>query len=196
VVDDDTPAEKLGWRGVYQARRDFHEAVDILRSAAAGSSSGAAWSARCLGPSTRRASLSSTCLRAAPSRRGRRVLAIAEEDAAAARLCVRSAEPLLSIAAYHCQQAAEKVLKAALIVRGVPFRRTHDLDELPTQLVAAWPAVGVLAEPLRPLTSWGFAYRYPTEGVDEAPPDRGGRGRARRVERIRDLIATERLARA
>jgi uncharacterized protein len=30
VVDDDTPAEKLGWRGVYEARRNFHEAVDIL----------------------------------------------------------------------------------------------------------------------------------------------------------------------
>jgi predicted nucleotidyltransferase len=30
VVDDDTPGERLGWRGVYEARRSFHEAVDIL----------------------------------------------------------------------------------------------------------------------------------------------------------------------
>lgn len=30
VVDDDTPAERLSWRGKYEARKSFHRAVDIV----------------------------------------------------------------------------------------------------------------------------------------------------------------------
>lgn len=30
VVDDDTPPEKLSWRGKYEARKDYHRAVDIV----------------------------------------------------------------------------------------------------------------------------------------------------------------------
>lgn len=31
---------------------------------------------------------------------------------------------------YHCQQAAEKYLKASLLHHGQPIKRTHDLEEL------------------------------------------------------------------
>jgi uncharacterized protein len=30
VLDDDVPAEKLGWRSAFEARRNFHRAVDIV----------------------------------------------------------------------------------------------------------------------------------------------------------------------
>jgi uncharacterized protein len=30
VVDDDIPAEKLSWRGKYEARKTYHRAVDIV----------------------------------------------------------------------------------------------------------------------------------------------------------------------
>ena len=30
VLDDDAPAEKLGWRSAFEARKDFHQAVDIV----------------------------------------------------------------------------------------------------------------------------------------------------------------------
>ena len=30
VLDDDAPPEKLNWRAAYEARRDFHDSVDIL----------------------------------------------------------------------------------------------------------------------------------------------------------------------
>jgi predicted nucleotidyltransferase len=30
VLDDDVPPEKLGWRSAFEARRDFHQAVDIV----------------------------------------------------------------------------------------------------------------------------------------------------------------------
>jgi hypothetical protein len=31
VLDDDAPADKLGWRSAFEARKDFHRAVDIVR---------------------------------------------------------------------------------------------------------------------------------------------------------------------
>ena len=30
VLDDDAPADKLGWRSAFEARKDFHRAVDIV----------------------------------------------------------------------------------------------------------------------------------------------------------------------
>jgi len=30
VVDDDTPREKTSWRGVWESRRHYHKAVDIV----------------------------------------------------------------------------------------------------------------------------------------------------------------------
>jgi uncharacterized protein (DUF433 family) len=30
VVDDEAPADKLGWRSAFEARKDFHQAVDIV----------------------------------------------------------------------------------------------------------------------------------------------------------------------
>ena len=30
VLDDDAPAAKLGWRSAFEARKDFHQAVDIV----------------------------------------------------------------------------------------------------------------------------------------------------------------------
>ncbi|MCL6613559.1 MAG: HEPN domain-containing protein [Firmicutes bacterium] len=34
------------------------------------------------------------------------------------------------IIGFHAQQTMEKALKAVLLVRGIPYRRTHDLAEL------------------------------------------------------------------
>ena len=30
VVDDDAPRERLGWQGIYEARRGYHEPVDLV----------------------------------------------------------------------------------------------------------------------------------------------------------------------
>jgi len=38
--------------------------------------------------------------------------------------------PLPGVAAFHAQQAAEKSLKAFLYWHEVPFRKTHELEEL------------------------------------------------------------------
>lgn len=30
VVDDDTPTERINWRGIYEARRGIYEAIDLI----------------------------------------------------------------------------------------------------------------------------------------------------------------------
>lgn len=94
-------------------------------------------------------------------------LAKVDEDIAVAGRCLTGSEPLLGAAAYHCQQAAEKLMKGLLTLIAAPFRKTHDLDELTTQLAEALPDLRLRAEPLRNLTPWAFAFRYP--GLDEPP---------------------------
>jgi len=65
--------------------------------------------------------------------------------------------------AFHAQQAAEKSLKALLVVRQVEFPKTHDIERL-LELVSL--ADGPLAEALADaaeLTPFGVEYRYPGE---------------------------------
>jgi|WetSurMetagenome_2_1015567.scaffolds.fasta_scaffold880349_2 HEPN domain-containing protein len=50
----------------------------------------------------------------------------ADSDLANAELCL-AAEKSLDTACFHCQQAAEKALKAYLIVKHAEFPLTHDL---------------------------------------------------------------------
>jgi HEPN domain-containing protein len=95
----------------------------------------------------------------------RRWLAIVEEDIdvaiAALRLTRRGAS------AYHVQQAAEKLVKALLVLAAEPFRRTHDLDDLASRLLPVYPQFGRQAEAVRHLSVWGIAYRYPD--LEDAP---------------------------
>ena len=76
--------------------------------------------------------------------------------------------PSLSGAAYHCQQAAEKLVKAVLADSVIVFPKTHDI----AALVALLPADHHLKqrlEALEKLTPYGVAYRYPSEDGWEIP---------------------------
>lgn len=95
-------------------------------------------------------------------------LARADEDLRAVRLCLDARPPLLGVAAYHCQQAAEKLIKGLLVLAAMAFRKTHDLDELSEAAVAAHPHLEPLLAHLRVRTYWGFAFRYPMPGESEA----------------------------
>ncbi len=53
-----------------------------------------------------------------------------------------------------------------------PSRKTHDLDEPAEQVTALRPDLAAVVRPLRPRTTWGFAFRYPnTLGLAEAVPE-------------------------
>lgn len=96
-------------------------------------------------------------------------LAVSERDLRAARNCLFGPEPTTEAAAYHCQQAAEKLVKAALVSHGVNVPFSHDIRVL----VGSLPA----ADPLRPrfmllarFTPYATVYRYPIDDPLGIPP--------------------------
>ena len=72
-------------------------------------------------------------------------------------------------ACWLSQQAAEKVLKAALILEEVDFPFIHDLDRLRNLLPSGW-AVHDTHSDLAELTEWAVEARYPggwSESTDD-----------------------------
>lgn len=98
----------------------------------------------------------------------RRWLAKAAEGIAAARVLAR--EGVLDPAAFHVQQALEKILKALLIAAAQDLRKTHDLETLAVLANAHWPTLVSSPLPLAYIGRWYLTSRYP--GLDEAPPTR------------------------
>jgi HEPN domain-containing protein len=85
-----------------------------------------------------------------------------------AAIDLRAARALLdasiaSSALFHCQQAAEKSLKALLVWRGIPFRRVHDLEEIGALCVSVEPALAPVVKRAEPLTAYAWKLRYPGE---------------------------------
>jgi HEPN domain-containing protein len=95
----------------------------------------------------------------------RRWLAIVEEDIDVAAAAARISR--LGASAYHLEQAAEKLIKALLVLASEPFRRTHDLDDLASRVLPVYPQLAVQVEAVRHLSVWGVAYRYPS--LEETP---------------------------
>ncbi|TFF24918.1 HEPN domain-containing protein [Jiella endophytica] len=100
-------------------------------------------------------------------------IAKAEADIDAVR---RSLEPdpdiNEEIAAYHLQQAAEKLLKAALVHLGIAYPRGsggHDLRLCANLLPPGFP-LNADARALVPMSPWGTAYRYPDDDPVTAAP--------------------------
>jgi HEPN domain-containing protein len=61
---------------------------------------------------------------------------------------------------FHCQQAAEKLMKALLSRLGIRFRRTHDLQELMSLLEDAGEALPAELGCVDELTPYGVEFRY------------------------------------
>jgi HEPN domain-containing protein len=115
----------------------------------------------------------STSVKAEQKAEARLWLPYADSDMAAARVVLGNDPPLLDAAAYHCQQAVEKLLKALLVLASRPLRKIHDLDTLTGEAEEVWPGVRALAGDAVLVTRWGFAYRYPHAGpVYAVPPTR------------------------
>ena len=87
----------------------------------------------------------------------------AENDLASATLLASVVPPLRDTAAYHCQQAGEKALKALLVWKERPLLRTHDLGILLNQVAADYPQLEALRESAELLTPYAVEYRYPGE---------------------------------
>lgn len=98
------------------------------------------------------------------------------EDLRAVRVLRRHAPTLDAAICFHCQQAAEKLLKALHVVIGRDPPRTHHLPALAAGIRDAFPDIDALADELSFLTEFAVISRYP------GPPEPGSTRRAK-VER-------------
>lgn len=96
-------------------------------------------------------------------------LTLAEEDVDAAEGLAQRGN---RYAAYHCQQAIEKLLKALLLHKGIEAGLEHRLDVLIGKLPADDEWVTVLRA-LDRYTPYATTFRYPTPGgIIPAAPNR------------------------
>ena len=72
------------------------------------------------------------------------------------------------IVAFHAQEAAEKAMKAALILSGMRPDRTHDLDELRNALPIGW-TVKRRHRSLARLSDYAAERRYPDDANPVTP---------------------------
>lgn len=82
---------------------------------------------------------------------------------------------------FHCQQSAEKLLKALLSLMGVRFRKTHDLRELTDLLKDQGNPIPENLLEIDTLTPYGTFFRYDMLET-ESPFDRfAARGMVREL---------------
>lgn len=85
----------------------------------------------------------------------------AERDYDASLLLAESYNPPLEIIGYHCQQTAEKYLKALLIENDQPVLFIHDLGKLNSECRKILPELSVIQDICERLTPFGTVTRYP-----------------------------------
>lgn len=85
----------------------------------------------------------------------------AEEDWEGARELAARTPPLRDLTCFHCQQAAEKYLKAWLQELGLVVPRTHNLHDLLNLLLPHDAALAPLRRVLIALSRYAVEYRYP-----------------------------------
>lgn len=96
-------------------------------------------------------------------------LTISRRDLQSARALLK--ELILENVVYHCQQSAEKTLKAYLVQEGVVFPKTHDLDvllDLCSQSDADFRRWDDAADILTP---YATEFRYPSDTLEPEEED-------------------------
>jgi HEPN domain-containing protein len=89
-----------------------------------------------------------------------------DRDLRAAGRLLEPPEPLPDVAQYHCQQAAEKALKAFLFWNDVPFQKTHVLETLGAQCVGVDATLAPIVERISVLTPLAWLFRYSGDAGD------------------------------
>ena len=92
-------------------------------------------------------------------------------DLRAAEHDLSALPPLFEDVLFHCQQAAEKALKAFLVWHSCPFRRTHSLEEIGRQCVQIDANFQSLVDGVVPLTQYAWEYRYPSDPEEPTPEE-------------------------
>jgi HEPN domain-containing protein len=110
-----------------------------------------------------------------------RWLRFAREDLAGAERLLALGDATPRHVCWFAQQAAEKALKAALILEGVEVPFWHNLNALRNLLPAGWAVTRVHPD-LAELTQWAVEARYPRDWPEASMDDaRRAAGQARAV---------------
>ena len=103
-------------------------------------------------------------------------VSIAENDLLNVRNNLQAENVPWDTVCFHCQQAAEKYLKAILVVHNVEIPRTHDLEALLNIIEGQIPTLGNQRSALQWLTTYAVAVRYPPELLEDTyGPEEGHR---------------------
>ncbi len=107
----------------------------------------------------------------APASEAKAWLIKAWRDLETARRAATGEPPFYDIAVYHCQQAAEKAVKAFLVHHGKPYEKTHDIEVLADLAGEIDPGFSKLADAADALTPYATRFRYPnsTFAVEPQP---------------------------
>ncbi len=97
----------------------------------------------------------------------RKFLELAMRDCIALRVLAADGDVADETIGFHAQQAVEKCLKAVLILHGIEFRKTHNLDELVDLLKDHAVAEPPNTSELDMLTPYAVLLRYDF-GVNES----------------------------
>ena len=99
-----------------------------------------------------------------------RWLAYARSDLSAARALMGDPEHYPRQVCFLAQQAAEKALKAILVLLDIEFPFTHDLDRLRDLVPNGWQVKAAHSD-LAGLTVWAVEARYPGDMPDVVEAD-------------------------
>ena len=88
-------------------------------------------------------------------------LKLADDDLRLAGLTMKDAEPVHWAAAFHCQQAAEKSLKAFLAYNEYHVEKTHDIEFLVKLCTKILPQMEQFIESGAVLSEYAVDPRYP-----------------------------------
>jgi HEPN domain-containing protein len=97
----------------------------------------------------------------------------ARSDLFSAEILLDHDPPVPETAAFHCQQAVEKTLKALLVWLQIPFEKVHSLTYLLDLGEVECPGLTSLREDVEELTSYAVEIRYPGEVLEISPLEAG-----------------------
>lgn len=106
----------------------------------------------------------------------------AEEDYRA--VLALDPEDVPDVVCFHCQQCAEKLLKAHMVRLGMAPPRTHDLAALVDAIGVRLPGIAVIDDDLELLNHYSVAERYPGESALSGD----ARDAVRAMERARSFL--------
>jgi HEPN domain-containing protein len=84
------------------------------------------------------------------------------DDLAAARLLAKADPPILGLAVYHCQQAAEKALKGFILFNDQLPDKTHDVLRLVERAITWFSGFAASRDAAERLTPHASLHRYPS----------------------------------